>query len=337
MTSINIAIVGLGRLGKRHALNLSRTEGATLHLACSPLEEERQWAAATLPGVHCVSDYQQVLQAPDIDAVFLVTPTALHASQIIAALQAGKHVFCEKPLALNLADCLSVEAAAAVHPELKVMVGFVRRFDPSYTDAAQKLALGIVGQPYLIRSQTCDLNDESGFFVRFSPSSGGIFMDCSIHDIDLARWLLGNPRPVRVWATGTNAKHPALAEYQDVDNGLAMCEFAEGQLACFYASRTQLHGHETLTEIFGTAGRLTIGANPRSNRVEISDASGVRNECVADFYQRFEIAFLQEAQAFVDAIRFQRPSPVNLADAREATRLGLAITEAFRSKQVITL
>ncbi|MDC7696448.1 Gfo/Idh/MocA family oxidoreductase [Vogesella indigofera] len=337
MSTVRIAIVGLGRLGRRHAANLQQTHGAQLVAACSPVAEERDWAATALPGVALYADYAEVLANADVDAVFLVTPTSLHAEQIIAALKAGKHVFCEKPLALNVEDCLAVEAEAARHPQLKVMIGFVRRFDASYRDAAAKLAAGSVGRPYLLRSQTCDRNDESGFFVRFSASSGGIFMDCSIHDIDLARWLLGNPKPKRVWATGTNALHPALAEHQDVDNGVAMCEFEGGQLACFYASRTQAHGHETLTEIFASEGRLTVGANPRANRVEISDAHGVRNECVQDFYQRFADAFVTEAQVFVDTIRDNRPSPVTLADAREATRIGLAITQAFRSGEAVNL
>ena len=137
--------------------------------------------------------------------------------------------------------------------------------------------------------------------------------------------------------TGTNALHPALADCGDVDNGVAMLEFTDGKLACFYASRTQAHGHETLTEIFATAGRLTVGANPRANRVDISDAHGVRNECVQDFYQRFAEAFVSEAQHFVDAVLHDQPLALSLADATEATRIGLAITQALRSKQVVEL
>ncbi|PXX44623.1 Gfo/Idh/MocA family oxidoreductase [Aquitalea magnusonii] len=338
MSELNIGIVGLGRLGRRHALNLrDRIRGAKLVAACSPLDDELAWAAEQLPGVHRHHTLDAMLAEPQVQAVFLVTPTALHAEQIIACLRAGKHVFCEKPLALNVEDCQKVEAVAAEYPQLKAMVGFVRRFDASYQDAAEKLQQGLVGQAYLLRSQTCDLNDENGFFVKFAPSSGGIFMDCSIHDIDLARWLLGSPKPLRVWATGTNALHPALADCGDVDNGVAMLEFADGKLACFYASRTQAHGHETLTEIFATAGRLTVGANPRANRVDISDAHGVRNECVQDFYQRFAEAFVSEAQHFVDAVLHDQALALSLADATEATRIGLAITQALRSKQVVEL
>lgn len=338
MSTLNLGVAGLGRLGRRHALNLrDRIAGARVIATCSPLREELDWARRELPDAAGHAMLESLLAEPGLDAVLLATPTALHADQIIACLDAGKHVFCEKPLALNLEDCLRVERAAARRPELKAMVGFVRRFDPSYQDAAAKLAQGLVGQPYLVRSQTCDLNDDSGFFVQFAPSSGGIFMDCSIHDIDLARWLLGAPRPLRVWASGVNAVHGALAQYGDVDNGVAMCEFEGGKLACFYASRTQAHGHETLTEIFATQGRLSVGVNPRANRVEISDRHGVRNECVTDFYQRFAEAFALELQHFVDAARLDQPLALSLADAREATRIGLAIAEALRTRQAVEL
>jgi myo-inositol 2-dehydrogenase/D-chiro-inositol 1-dehydrogenase len=140
-----------------------------------------------------------------------------------------------------------------------------------------------------------------------------------------------------VFATGTIAVHEGLRECGDVDNAVAMIEFADGQIASIYASRTMAHGHETLTEIVGTAGRLTVGQNPRINRVEISDAHGVRNECTPTFYERFADAFLQEAQAFVDVVREDRPPPLTLADATEATRIGIAVTESLRTGRVVEL
>ena len=152
------------------------------------------------------------------------------------------------------------------------MIGFVRRFDPSYRDAYDKFGKGAIGRPFMVRSQTCDKNDPDGFFVRFAPTSGGIFLDCSVHDIDLARWLLGNPRPKRVFASGTIAIHDGLRECGDIDNGVGICEFEDGRLAVFYASRTMAHGHDTQTEVIGTGGMLSVGHNPRLNRVEIADA-----------------------------------------------------------------
>ena len=333
---LNIGIVGLGRLGQRHAINLAqRVPNAEVVAACSPLPAELDWAASTLGITQGYADYSALLAHPGLDAVFLVTPTSLHADQIIQALRAGKHVFCEKPLSLDLADCLKVEAEAARHPHLTIMIGFVRRFDASYHDAHHKVRQGAIGKPYLIRSQTCDQNDPSGAFMRFAPTSGGIFLDCSVHDVDLARWLLGNPAPKRVYASGTNAIHTGLSAFGDVDNGLATVEFADGSIASFMASRTMAHGHETLTEVFGTGGRLSVGSNPRLNRVEISDQHGVRSECTPDFYSRFSDAFLVEAQEFTDAALGLRQLSLTLHDATEATRIGLAMTQAMREQRPV--
>ncbi len=130
-----------------------------------------------------------------------------------------------------------------------------------------------------------------------------LFLDCSVHDIDLARWLLGNPKPKRVYASGTIAIHEGLRECNDIDNGVGVVEFEGGKLAVFYASRTMAHGHNTQTEVIGTAGALSVGRNPRANRVEIADAHGMRNTCTPTFFERFEDAFLREAQAFVALLR----------------------------------
>ena len=336
--TVKIGMVGLGRMGKRHADNLAkRVDGAELVAGCSPIDEETAWAREVLGVGATYKEYRELLGHRGLDAVLLATPSVAHADQIVAALEAGKHVFCEKPLALDLADCRRVEEAAARYPDRIVMVGFVRRFDPSYCDAHGQIERGGIGRPFLVRSQTGDQLDPSGFFVRFAPTSGGIFLDCSIHDIDLARWLLGSPRPRRVFATGVVAVHEDLAAFGDVDNGVAVVEFAEGRLACFYASRTLAYGHDTHTEIIGTAGRLTVGQNPRRNRVEISDTHGVRNVCVTDFYERFKEAFLLEVQEFVDCVREGAKPPLTLHDATEATRIGLALAEAQKSGRIVEL
>lgn len=329
---LRIGIAGLGRLGQRHAEALAfRTRHCTLVAACSPVASERAFAAEQLGVGRLYEDFDAFLQDPDIDAVVLVTPTSLHANQAIAALQAGKHVFVEKPLALNLADCERVLAVAEKHPAQVAMVGFVRRFDPSYVTAQASVVAGEIGKPFLVRSQTCDQNDPEGFFVRFAPTSGGIFMDCSVHDIDLARWMLGRPKALRAFATGTNALHPALAEFGDVDNGLAVVEFEGGAKAVLYASRTMAHGHETSTEVIGTAGKLLVGEHAARDRVVRSDGMGVRHTVVADFYERFEAAFAAEMAAFVAACRGVQPLSLTLSDALEATRIGLAITRSLHS------
>lgn len=330
--NLRIGIAGLGRLGKRHAEALAfRTRHCELIAACSPVQQERDYASAQLGVARVYEDFDRFIADPEIDAVVLVTPTSLHADQSIAALQAGKHVFVEKPLALNVADCERVLSVAQQRPAQVAMVGFVRRFDPSYLHAHAAIANGEIGRPFLVRSQTCDQNDPDGFFVRFAPTSGGIFMDCSVHDIDLARWMLNRPKALRAFASGTIALHPALAEFGDVDNGLAVVEFEGGARAVFYASRTMAHGHETSTEVIGTSGKLTVGEHAASDRMVQSDRHGVRHGVVKDFHERFETAFSAEMAAFVAACRGEQPLSLTLSDALEATRIGLAITRSLHS------
>ncbi len=333
-TVLRVGIAGLGRLGARHAQTLAfQTRHCELVAACSPVAAERERAASEFGVQRTYAELADMLADSAIDAVVLVTPTSLHADQTIAALRAGKHVFVEKPLALNVADCERVQAVAAQHPEQVAMVGFVRRFDPSYQNAWAQVQAGAVGRPFLVRSQTCDQNDPEGFFVRFAPTSGGIFMDCSVHDIDLARWLLGRPKALRAFASGTIALHPGLAQCQDVDNGLAIVEFEGGQRAVFYASRTMAHGHETTTELIGTAGSLQVGVGAARDRVELRNTQGVSHTVLADFHERFSEAFGHEMAAFVAACRGEKPIDLTLADATEATRIGLAITRSLHSGQ----
>lgn len=335
---LRIGVVGLGRLGRRHAENLAfRVPGAALAAACSPLAEECAWARERFAATRVYDDYAALLADDAVDAVWLVTPSSLHAQQIVDALHAGKHVFCEKPLSLDVAECERVLGVAARYPHLKVTIGFMRRFDPSYRDAFGKVQAGAIGRPFLVRSQTCDQNDPEGFFVRFAPTSGGIFLDCTVHDIDVARWLLGFPRAKRVYASGTIALHEGLRAAGDVDNGVAICEFEGGQLAVFYASRTMAHGNDTSSEVIGTAGALTVGRNPRANRVEIYDGTGIRNECTPTFFDRFEEAFLCEAQAFVAAVTNGEQAGATLADALEATRIGGALRRSLETGEAVTL
>lgn len=331
---LRVGIAGLGRLGRRHAENLAfHTPDCILTAACSPVETERAYAEAALGVRKTYRDFNAFLQDPDLDAIVLVTPTSLHADQAIAALQAGKHVFIEKPLALDVADCLRVEAAASARPDLIAMVGFVRRFDPSHAHAFDSVRQGDIGRPFLVRSQTCDRLDPDGGFLAFAPTSGGIFMDCSVHDVDLARWMLGNPKATRAFASGTIAVHEDLATMGDVDNGLAIVEFEGGARAVFYASRTFAHGHEQHTEIIGTQGKLLIGQGAPRDHVVRSDMHGVRHQATADFFERFSDAFRHELTAFVNDCRTGGDSPLSLQDATEATRIARAITASLHHGQ----
>lgn len=225
---------------------------------------------------------------------------------------------------------------AAKHPELKVMAGFSRRFDESYRDAAVKVHQDkAIGTPFMVRSNTCDLLDTTGFFVKYATRNGGIFVDCAIHDIDLSLWYLNNPTPKTCWAVGTLQHHPELAESQDVDNGVGVVQFWDGKIAYFYCSRTQAHGHDVCTEVTGTDGKIMVNVMPQKNNVMIADKTGMRREVQEEYWQRFEHAFALEANEFVESILKNKPVPLPLEGGMRVMRIGRALQDALISGKLV--
>jgi myo-inositol 2-dehydrogenase/D-chiro-inositol 1-dehydrogenase len=230
----------------------------------------------------------------------------------------------------------SVVDTAKAHPTLKVMAGFSRRFDASYRDASHKIFQDrAIGNPFMVRSNTCDLRDETGFFVRYASRNGGIFVDCAIHDIDLSLWYLGNPTPRTCWAVGTIQHHPELKELSDVDNAVGVVEFWGGKIAYFYCSRTQAHGHDVCTEITGTDGKVMVNVIPKRNNVVVADKSGLRHEVQPEYWQRFEDAFALEANEFVDAVLKDRPVPLPLETGIQVMKVGRALQDALLTSQIV--
>jgi myo-inositol 2-dehydrogenase/D-chiro-inositol 1-dehydrogenase len=335
--NIAIGIVGLGRLGRRHAANLAtRVPGVELVAAASLVSAELDWARETL-GVTVYPDLTSLLGHPGLEAVWLVTPTSLHAEQSIQVLEAGKHLFCEKPLSLDVAPCNRVIEVAGGRVGQMAMIGFMRRFDPAYAEIKRAIKDGELGTVFRIHCESHDPADPDAFFVRFAPTSGGIFLDCCIHDIDLVRWMLAGPRPTRVSAYGTRVMYPGLGACGDVDTASATVEFDQGTLATFHVSRTSHRGYEATMAVTGTAGALTCGRGLGELPL-VREANGrleLRGQ--TDFFSRFNDAFLHEANAFAEAIRSGSPSLVSLEDAREATRIAVAMRESLLKGAPVTL
>ena len=334
---LRIGIVGLGRLGKRHAENLAkRVDRANLVAACSVVPGELEWARSALGLASVYDDYGKMLERADLDAVFIASSSSVHAAQIVQGLERGLHVFCEKPMGVSLEECLAVEKAVALHPDQTFMVGFVRRFDPSYRYAKQLIDEGAIGKPFLVRSQTVDLDEYAPFQVKFVPTSGGIFLDMNVHDIDLARWYLGD-EVKSVYAIGGSYVHPEFETVNDADNTCALLKFRTGRMAVISVSRTAFHGHDTHTEITGSEGIIKIGMTPAKNRVELFDREGARVECVKDFYERFAEGFLAEAGHFVESALDGKDPGMVAHDGTAATEVGFALTRSFRDGTVVTL
>ncbi|KAJ5787738.1 hypothetical protein N7457_002728 [Penicillium paradoxum] len=335
---LKIGCAGLGRMGKRHALNfLERTPRAELVAASSPDPVEHEWAKTHLEpfGVRLYQNYDDMLKHEGLVAVVVASATAVHAEQAIKAINADKHVLCEKPISTSVEISQSVIDAAAKKPHLKVMCGFSRRFDKSYRDAHQKMLSGAIGTPSVLRSQTCDKLDPTGFFVAYAEFSGGIFVDCSIHDIDLTLWFFGDCKVKSVSAVGITAVEPDLRKHNDRDNAVGLVEFYDGRMAFFYASRMMAAGQEDVTEIIGTMGKLAVNTQPALNHLSIFDASGVRREIPQTYYDRFEGAFVTEANEFSAACLDGTALPIELGDAVEAVRIGAALQEALITQKKI--
>lgn len=210
------------------------------------------------------------------------------------------------------------------------MCGFSRRFDESYRDAHEKMSTGMIGRPSILRSQTCDVLDPSGFFVAYAEFSGGIFVDCSIHDIDLALWFFGEESKVKsISAVGITAVEPDLRKHNDRDNAIGVIEFYDGRIAHLYSSRMMAAGQEDATEIIGTKGKLTVNIIPAANLVRIYQPGGVRHEMGQSYWDRFKNAFKQEAIEFSDSCLDDTPVPIKLTSAVAAVRLASALQESM--------
>jgi myo-inositol 2-dehydrogenase/D-chiro-inositol 1-dehydrogenase len=243
---------------------------------------------------------------------------------------------------LTTSQCQQVLDTAARHPKQKVMCGFSRRFDSSYLSAYSQTLSGNIGRPTILRSQTCDKYDPSGFFVEYAKFSGGIFVDCNIHDIDLALWFFSAeskgkvlPKVKSVVAFGVTALEPDLAKYGDVDNGVGVVEFYDEQIAYFYSSRMNPPGQHDMTEIIGTKGKLSVNANPTTGLLESHLSTGIHRDIPQNYYERFEHAFVEEARQFTDAVLENKEVPVDLTSSMEAVKIGVALQDSLKSGKKI--
>lgn len=216
------------------------------------------------------------------------------------------------------------------------MCGFSRRFDDSYRDAGNRIANGDIGRPCIIRSQTCDKHDPSGFFVAYAAWSGGVFVDMAVHDIDLTLWYFGDDAiPKSISAHGITAVQPDLQKYNDYDNAVGIVEFHNGKIAYYYCSRMMAHGQEDTTEIIGTEGKLSVNINPSTNHLKYYHSGGITNEVPAHYYGRFEQAFVLETQEFTAACLDNTPLPMKLSNAVKAVQIGSWLQEALVSGKQI--
>ncbi len=337
MKKLRMGILGLGRLGYIHATNIAyKIPNTTLAAACSLVPEELERAKAELGVTDVYSDYRQMLANADIDAVAIITPSGDHCWQIEAALDAGKHVFCEKPLGVAMDQCKLAEAAVERHPELTFMLGFMRRYDKSYAYAKQKIDAEAIGTPYLVKATGVDPEGLIQNAIRISGGSGGIFLDMAIHDIDLMRWFLGS-EATEVYAMGATFKHPEFKKTDDDETGVAAYKFANGAMGIVHVGRTAPYGYHVETEIVGTEGTIRISAVPEKNLAQLYNTSGVCTECVQGFPERFADAYLAEMEEFALCALEGRQPGVSVYDGTKSTLIGYATTESWKTGKPVKI
>ena len=335
MNKVKIGSVGLGRLGLQHAINIAnRIQNAELTALCDIDEAKLKETSDRLGIPNRFTSFEELIACKEVDAVVLVSPSGLHTKQIVAALNAGKHVFSEKPLGITLAECKEAEKAVEAHPDLVFMLGFMRRFDESYQYAHKKVADGEIGKVLLFRACSQDPEKFIEGSIAFAAHSGGAFLDMAVHDIDLARWFTGS-EPESVYAIGGCYAHPEFGKYNDGDNVSCLMKFKNECMAFLFAGRTAPHGYNVETEIIGTKGILRIASVPQKNLVQVLDGYGVRRECSQNFLERFDAAYVNEVQEFVNCIISHKKPPVTVYDGTRVSEIAYACKTAFERGELL--
>ncbi len=335
MQKVRIGSVGLGRLGLQHAQNIAtRVMNAELMALCDIDEKNLNETADRLNVLYRFTDFNEMAECEEIDAICIVSPSFHHTQQIEKALSCGKHVFCEKPLGVTVAECKLAEQAVETYSEQVFMLGFMRRFDESYMYAHQKVVSGEIGRPIMFRSYSQDPEKFIDGAIKFAGHSGGQFLDMAVHDIDLARWFLGT-EPKSVYAIGGCYAHDEFAQYKDGDNVSCLMKFDHDEMVFLFAGRTAPHGYNVETEIIGTKGILRIASIPQKNLVEVLDANGVRRECSENFLERFETSYVNEMQEFVYCILEGRKPEVTVYDGTRVSEIAYTCKEAFETGELM--
>ena len=324
---VRLGLVGVGRMGRLHAENLVRSPAVELVRIVDIVEETAQAAGDEL-GLEWSTRYDDVLRDSEIEGVVVVTPTALHTEMVQQASAAGKHVFCEKPLAFDLERTVqAIEAAAAAG--VKLQVGFQRRFDPSWAAAARQIHDGELGDVYLFRSS---LRDKRGPSMDYIAGSGGLFADMTVHDLDTARWMIGEIDEVT--AVGAALSDPGYAELGDIDQSVVTLRFANGALGVIDNSRSAGYGYECSAEVVGSKATVRIDRHRRVYNEWLTPGRGSVDR-MDDFRELFPEAYLLELEDFAAAIRDDLPASVTGEDGLAAFVLAQACDRSRREGRTI--
>ena len=329
---LNLGVIGAGRIGRVHTGTISRIPEASV-AAIADIDPSRAREVARLYGVPRVcADAAEIFADPSIDAVLLCSSTDTHSELIIRAAEAGKHIFCEKPIDHTLAkiDCA---LAAVDRAGVKLQVGFNRRFDANYHRVRKAIVSGEVGTPYLLHIISRDPGPPP---ISYIALSGGMFLDMTIHDFDMARFLIGD-EVTEVYCAAGVMVDPAIGKAGDVDTAVIVLRFARGAIGTIDNCRSAPYGYDQRVEVLGAAGAIAT-ANCYPNTAVISTVESIRRDLPLNFFMdRYVDSFANELQAFVEAVVHDKATPVNGNDGRVPVVMALAARKSYEDGRPVKI
>jgi len=331
--NINIGLIGAGRIGKLHAQNLAyRVPGVKLLAVADVFEESARKVAIDCQIPAVFADYRYLLDDQDIEAVVICSSTDTHAQIVQEAAAAGKHIFCEKPLDLNLARIDGV-LAAVEKAGVKLQVGFNRRFDPNFKRVRDLVAEGKIGTPHIVRITSRDPAPPPIAYVKVS---GGIFLDMTIHDFDMARYLVGD-EVNEVYAAGGVMVDPEIGRAGDIDTAVITLHYENGALGTIDNSRQAVYGYDQRVEVFGSEG-MAVVSNDTPDSAVLSNAKGVHGSLPLFFFvERYTDSYIAEMTAFVECLRHDTEPSVTGVDGRMPVVMGYAALSSYDQHRPVAL
>jgi len=312
-------------------MNATRLKGSRLVAVSDPVQAALDRAVEDFDDVRTYLDYRELIKDTSIDAFVIATPTKTHYDILVDVIETGKPIFVEKPITYTVDEAESV-CKLVEEKGILLQVAFMRRFDPGHTLAKKKISSGEIGRPIYLHD--CQ-RDPNGPPIHYVPESGGIFVDMGIHDLDVARWLMGS-EITEIYAQGAVLKHEYLKDMNDVDDGQMLLTFESGAIGFIEVSRNANDVYDTRTEIIGHDASVFVGMK------ELTPAFEIRKGVVSYdqpnwVFGRFEKAYELELQAFIDSILNNSPSHVSANDGMIALKLAKAATESYQTKKPVSL
>ena len=329
---LRFGVIGAGRIGSLHAENLAtRVPGVTVAaIADVNLKAARELADRLQ--VHAEEEYHKLLTDPGIDAVIVCSSTDTHARIVVEAAQSGKHIFCEKPIDLSL-DKIDAALEAVEQAGVKLQIGFNRRFDPNFHKVRTMVAEGKIGTLHLLRITSRDPSPPPLSYIRVS---GGLFLDMTIHDFDMARYLTGS-EVEEVYATAGVMVDPAIGEAGDVDTAILTLRFANGALGTIDNSRQAVYGYDQRVEVFGSKGMIQANNNTPDRDVYFNEEGVHSAKPLYFFLERYMESYVAEMREFVQSIQEDTPPPVTGIDGRIPVVMGMAAKKSYLEHRPVRL